>query len=47
LRQIRVFAGPGSQSLNGALLALGLGLVGSLGVLGVRKVRSPAQVEQR
>lgn len=47
LEMIRVFAGPGSQSLNGALLALALGLVGSLVVLLVRKARSPAQVEQR
>jgi hypothetical protein len=44
---IRVFAGPGSSSLSGALLALGVGVAGSLGVWLVRKVRSPAQVEQR
>ena len=47
LETIRSFAGPESQSLFGGVLALGLGLVGSLGVWLVRKLSSPVQAEQR
>lgn len=47
LELLRTFAGPGSQSLQGALLALGLGLVGSLGVRLARRRSSAVQLDQR